>query len=694
MRKLVLMLLLLTIACAAQTRYYWPSPVNSSNGRPLNGQTIGVFDATADTLVATLTYATGSDGRYYSTTPIPTGTYTLKMQISGNWIAIKGHENIKYTDWSMTEIREIVGDSLNAVLVDSFKAALTVADTTELKTTTGKAGEFVYLKQLSNSNANGGGLFVYQSSGTPDGYVVVSASGGGVWVRYEHLSGLQLNAKMFGAKGDGVTDDTDAINRALTFTAGKTLYIPSGNYLISDSLSIYDNQTIIGDSQENTILNQSNTATDIIRIYKDSSVKIKNLMLKLPSSSTASGIYANTAYYIDIDNIKLSGGGVNSWGIWLDVPFEFHISNIHALNDNYLTGNGIKLSCPALGYHPGEGIIENVSLSPQGANTTMFASLGNSGTDKVMLYSVYNFLVGTSVAKPNGITGARLDWTARATFVNTDFEGIDTGWDITNTSAVSFFGFKSFDLTTAISFGTGAYNNHVFGGEFSGSIINSGGNYALTRTNKIINSDYRNELLWYKRNEIEIFDEFEGSGWHDRWYTIQAVDSVNSSGVAVIYTPAVSGDSSYMCFNSKSSLTWDNGLYFRSRVRRVDVSLSNIHFGFVATNGHKFSSATKGAWFRVLNTDANIIACVSNGTTLQTIDTGIAKGTGWKVYEIIMNYEGILFYIDGSLVATVTTGTPTKTDTYEPIYHVTTSDNVSKSIQVDYVLIKTIREDY
>jgi hypothetical protein len=257
MKKLFLLLLLLTIACAAQTRYYWPSPVNSSNGRPLNGQTLGVFDATADTLVATLTYATGSDGRYYSTTPIPTGTYTLKMQIGGNWIAIKGHENIKYTDWSMTEIREIVGDSLNAVLVDSFKAALTVADTTALKTTTGNAGEFVYLKQLSSSNTAGGGLFVYQSSGTVDGVTTFAASGGGVWVRETLING-KLAYTSWGnslkkiATAANTYKATLVVDSSLTTTEACTIstdILPKGGVLnTSGSGSIYINNGSVIDN--------------------------------------------------------------------------------------------------------------------------------------------------------------------------------------------------------------------------------------------------------------------------------------------------------------------------------------------------------------------------------------------------------------------------------------------------------------
>lgn len=50
---------------------------------------------------------------------------------------------------------------------------------------------------------------------------------------------LSVKDLRFGAKGDGVTDDTDAINRALTsLTTGRTLYFPPGTYLVSGTIEI------------------------------------------------------------------------------------------------------------------------------------------------------------------------------------------------------------------------------------------------------------------------------------------------------------------------------------------------------------------------------------------------------------------------------------------------------------------------
>ncbi len=48
------------------------------------------------------------------------------------------------------------------------------------------------------------------------------------------------NVQTYGAKGDGVTDDTAAIQAALNANAGtrQLIYFPNGTYLISSTLAL------------------------------------------------------------------------------------------------------------------------------------------------------------------------------------------------------------------------------------------------------------------------------------------------------------------------------------------------------------------------------------------------------------------------------------------------------------------------
>jgi hypothetical protein len=77
----------------------------------------------------------------------------------------------------------------------------------------------------------------------------------------------------YGAKGDGVTDDTAAIQQAYaaavayaTLYGGATLFFPDGTYLISDEIVISaQNITVRGAGFRTVILKQSNTAKNVLK---------------------------------------------------------------------------------------------------------------------------------------------------------------------------------------------------------------------------------------------------------------------------------------------------------------------------------------------------------------------------------------------------------------------------------------------
>lgn len=64
-----------------------------------------------------------------------------------------------------------------------------------------------------------------------------------------------INVKDFGAKGDGVTDDTAAIQAAASKAEGKSLYIPSGRYLLSSaSVLLPSNVHVFGDGPDSCLI--------------------------------------------------------------------------------------------------------------------------------------------------------------------------------------------------------------------------------------------------------------------------------------------------------------------------------------------------------------------------------------------------------------------------------------------------------
>ena len=87
-----------------------------------------------------------------------------------------------------------------------------------------------------------------------------------------------VSVKSFGAVGDGVTDDTAAINRALyqlycteqLESARRTILIPAGVYVISGLIKIPTYATIIGEGKDCTIIKQTDAATNLVFKFADS----------------------------------------------------------------------------------------------------------------------------------------------------------------------------------------------------------------------------------------------------------------------------------------------------------------------------------------------------------------------------------------------------------------------------------------
>jgi hypothetical protein len=142
-----------------------------------------------------------------------------------------------------------------------------------------------------------------------------------------------VSVKDFGAKGDGITDDTESINRALyelycrtnNFPARKNLYFPAGNYIVSGSINVPSHARIIGEGTFNTQITQ--TANPYIYPYvtwviytADNLQQIQNLIglngAGLPNDITITnltlkslndGIIIDSANRVTLNNIRLLG---------------------------------------------------------------------------------------------------------------------------------------------------------------------------------------------------------------------------------------------------------------------------------------------------------------------------------------------------------------------------------------------------
>lgn len=80
------------------------------------------------------------------------------------------------------------------------------------------------------------------------------------------LSKVFLDVKSFGAKGDGTTNDSAAIQAAIaqSVTTGIPVYLSPGTYLINAALSITANVSVLGAGREKSILKATNGLNDYV----------------------------------------------------------------------------------------------------------------------------------------------------------------------------------------------------------------------------------------------------------------------------------------------------------------------------------------------------------------------------------------------------------------------------------------------
>jgi hypothetical protein len=114
---------------------------------------------------------------------------------------------------------------------------------------------------------------------------------------------LPFNVRDFGAKGDGVTDDTAACQAAINAAgAGGTVLFPTGTYLLSATLNALTGQQILGEGPNNSTLHRVTDHGDTIRFAQAWGVAVRNLwfthstMYGLTDTSLPNRVTSNSAH--------------------------------------------------------------------------------------------------------------------------------------------------------------------------------------------------------------------------------------------------------------------------------------------------------------------------------------------------------------------------------------------------------------
>jgi len=156
------------------------------------------------------------------------------------------------------------------------------------------------------------------------------------------LADIATNIKTFGAKGDGITDDTQSFKNAIAYaiTNKTSLLIPNGTFKIDSAITTVPLTGLIirGQSKTTTIINYNgDTALFIV----GDNTHISDLTICVKSSFTDKVIVAgfynsvfNSAFHSSLINIKLTS---TNWSLYTGISiigrnsgfFDFKMKNIY-----------------------------------------------------------------------------------------------------------------------------------------------------------------------------------------------------------------------------------------------------------------------------------------------------------------------------------------------------------------------------
>lgn len=180
---------------------------------------------------------------------------------------------------------------------------------------------------------------------------------------YPSNAGLVNVKTAYGATGDGVTDDTPAIQQAIKDNIGKlrVLYFPSGTYLVSDTL-IWKNASgtwmcylnLQGQDRDSTIIRLQDNCPGF------GSAATPKAVIKTGSQNpyTAAEGDGNQAFMNSITNLTVDTGTGNPGAIAID----YLANNQGSVEDVAIAGTGVSGISMTRRY-PGPCLIKNVSIT-------------------------------------------------------------------------------------------------------------------------------------------------------------------------------------------------------------------------------------------------------------------------------------------------------------------------------------------
>jgi len=237
----------------------------------------------------------------------------------------------------------------------------------------GSINKSVFVRGYWVEGDGGGGEFVITNSiiGVDNGLKVQSTAG----PTFSYLRKVDgaVSPKWFGAKGDGITDDTARLQEAITQSTsrGYPIYLGGAvNYAVVSSINLPDNCTIYGSGDASSISGQAT----VITLSLSSRTNVNLREFKLGGTSSLQ-VKINGCSNIRLDNLLITGAILSSGGYTAGIEIEGG-SNI-TLDHIRCVGNGQTAFVNNLDYNIVSGFANLVTTNLVIVNPTII-----NGTSK------------------------------------------------------------------------------------------------------------------------------------------------------------------------------------------------------------------------------------------------------------------------------------------------------------------------
>lgn len=444
-----------------------------------------------------------------------------------------------------------------------------------------------------------------------------------------------VNVKQFGAYGDNTNDDTNCFKKAIVYinkTVDKILNVPTGDYLISDTLELSSLNKIIGTDKDRTRIFQKTNdclVKPIIATANDTNahnhIALKDISFILNGARTVNGIIIYNAFDFEMTNCYVQGTLDSKYnGITLTKNSSYsEATGEGKLRNNRFSRSSIELNIP-------DTYIENNEIWGDGQDYAL--KLMIEATNSII--DSNQFIGGeTYGAIYFDNVGEKRNYQITNNYFDGSWDSIDTKYGIYCDALL---------INSIIS-------NNKFWKQKSGAIYCKGADTTIFSNNTFIDNDYYNNgqpdiQLGTNDTKVCFGNVITGNSFYRMKCLNEAhdtlIDRPNNSGKALDIYEQASSPSSVIANNTMTTedkytaATYTNGKNIIVNETNPKLIKSIILTSYYNTTTNKFNMNNTD---RSLEYFINQPAACENAPTLT--ETGLFKNTfitsGYQMQSII-----------------------------------------------------------